>query len=291
MATVHRIDSASGSSVEVPEDIDLDVVDRGEPEPACLLIHGFGDNAAVWFDFANRMKTGRRIVMPDLRGHGGSDWSATGSYRTADHLRDISRLADRLALKNIDLIGHSLGAEIGTYFARQNPKKVRRLVLVDFGPEVISETRDKIRDDFANDPRSFANIDAYVRWLSARRPLADLTLLKNLAHRGIRSAPDGSVELVSDPAMGSSQHSPRATVQNGRSIDPELRQAASEINVPVLVVRGSGSSVLPADAAERFARFGLKNGMLKNIQVAGHNVMLDAPEQFFQAVALFLNGD
>jgi pimeloyl-ACP methyl ester carboxylesterase len=71
-----------------------------------------------------------KLVRTDLRGFGKSDWDVPGF--SFDHLvSDLEAVADDAGLKQCDLIGISHGAAIAMAFAARNPKRVRKLVLVN----------------------------------------------------------------------------------------------------------------------------------------------------------------
>jgi pimeloyl-ACP methyl ester carboxylesterase len=87
----------------------------GEGETTYLLLHGLGATGDVWHgvrDIIEEKKLGRWII-PDMRGHGRSDWSE--SYGLGEHSNDIANLIrDR---KKVIIIGHSMGGVIGLSMA------------------------------------------------------------------------------------------------------------------------------------------------------------------------------
>ena len=73
-------------------------------EPALLLIHGFTDTSRSFSLLAPHL-AGRRLVMPDLRGHGASQ-AGSRTFRPADFADDIAGLIGRLRLERPVLVGH-----------------------------------------------------------------------------------------------------------------------------------------------------------------------------------------
>ncbi len=111
-----------------------------------LLVHGMGGDGHTWDRFAARLvRQGRRVIIPDLRGHGRS--AHTDSYRFPEFGADILRLCDRLGLDRVDLIGHSLGGYAVSWAAMERPELVRRLVIEEqplplrSGDEQVTFTR------------------------------------------------------------------------------------------------------------------------------------------------------
>ncbi|WP_307817471.1 alpha/beta fold hydrolase [Nocardia acididurans] len=100
-----------------------------EPSPTpVMLVHGMGGDGYTWDRFAQQLvRRGRRVIIPDLRGHGRS--AHTESYQFPEFGADVLRLCERLGLESVDLVGHSLGGYAVSWVAMQRPGLVRRLVI------------------------------------------------------------------------------------------------------------------------------------------------------------------
>jgi 2-succinyl-6-hydroxy-2,4-cyclohexadiene-1-carboxylate synthase len=256
---------------------------------ATLLVHGFGDSAAVWNDFSHRMGDGAHNFAIDLRGHGESDWDPDARYDTRFLLNDLIAVCDAIGLDRARLIGHSMGAELATRFAAAFPERAEQLILVDFGPEIDAAAAEYIYAEFASMPRRFASVDAYWEWLIEHRPFAGRWILKRFAADSLRPDNDGFV-LKSDLALGRRRAFGVPDDTGTRRRATELWEALRGICCPCLVVRGAHSSVLPADVARKMADDVLPDGRLAVIQRAGHALMLDNPEEFHRAAERFLSG-
>ena len=98
---------------------------NGEP---VVLLHAFASQSGSWSHTAEALaQQGFRVIAPDLRGHGRSDWTPT--YSLADFEDDLSDLLDALGLGAINLIGHSLGGHLALKLATHQPERIRRLVI------------------------------------------------------------------------------------------------------------------------------------------------------------------
>ncbi|MEU4464164.1 alpha/beta hydrolase [Streptomyces sp. NPDC024017] len=100
-----------------------------DAEPLVLL-HARGADGADWADIAPALAAGpRRVYVPDLRGHGRSDWPGGYAYETMRD--DIHAFLAALGIHRADVVGHSLGGAVAYLLAQHSPGLVRRLVLED----------------------------------------------------------------------------------------------------------------------------------------------------------------
>ncbi|MBW8483735.1 alpha/beta fold hydrolase [Actinomadura parmotrematis] len=131
----------------------------GAPSPdPVLLVHGYGADSADWSFHIPALAERRRVIAPDLRGHGRSSAPATG-YRTADFTADLVALLDRLGVERVVAIGHSLGTLVVSALAVEHPDRVRALVCVDPGygqPEEVAAYFPAMYDGLAADPYATA---------------------------------------------------------------------------------------------------------------------------------------
>lgn len=114
-----------------------------------LLIHGLYGQSHVWDPIADALCETHRVICPDLRGHGDSDWSRDG-YWTRNFADDLHRLVQRLGIGPVIYVGHSLGARIGYAYGGQYPADIREMVLSDAAPETPLEAAQKVTK-FAGD--------------------------------------------------------------------------------------------------------------------------------------------
>ena len=114
-------------SVETP--LRINVVEWGPADaPPVVLLHGGGDFARTFDDFAPRLAAGGwRVCAWDQRGHGDSERAALYGYG-AD-LRDALVVAERIgAGRPVTLVGHSKGGVLAIELAVAAPPLVRAVV-------------------------------------------------------------------------------------------------------------------------------------------------------------------
>ena len=105
--------------------------------PTMLLLHALGDRRGDWATVAERFAHDHRVVVPDLRGHGDSDWP--GEYSFALMADDVVRLLDHLGLDRVVLVAHSMGGGVAWLVAEQQPDRVERLVVEDAPPPFVRD--------------------------------------------------------------------------------------------------------------------------------------------------------
>lgn len=94
-----------------------------------LLLHGKNFNGYYWKDvIAALSKNGFRVIVPDQVGWGKSD---KPNVHYSFHLlaQNNKELLDRLNVKKVYVIGHSIGGMLATRFALMYPERVEKLVL------------------------------------------------------------------------------------------------------------------------------------------------------------------
>jgi pimeloyl-ACP methyl ester carboxylesterase len=247
---------------------------------ACILIHGFGEGAYIWDNFAPSIAKLFRTLAVDLRGHGDSSWDPRGEYDVEGYVADVIQAIDALGIEHFVLVGHSLGGEIALRIAAARPESVIGLVIVDFGPDLNPEGTDRVLTDFNDSIRRWDSLSEYGAWLQDRRPLVSPAIIKDLSLGALRAHPDGGYRLKCDPALGTAKIREKSAAM--------LWKMIAEISLPVLVLRGIASAVLPRDVAEKMEK-ALSNGRLRTISNGGHGLVVDNPQEFADALHPFLS--
>jgi haloalkane dehalogenase len=107
------------------------VVDEGGGEgPPLVLLHGNPTWSYLWRKVIPVLAPERRVLAPDLIGHGRSGKPDIG-YRLADHIRYFDGLLDGLGLDRVVLVLHDWGGSVGLDWARRHPDRVAGLVLTE----------------------------------------------------------------------------------------------------------------------------------------------------------------
>src|ERR1051325_7760699 len=99
-----------------------------------LLLHGFTGRAHAWDTLSTALQPDYHVYALDQRGHGDTD--PADVYNPVVAFDAIAGVVDQLGLASFVLIGLSMGGRNGMYFTSKRPERVRKLVVVDIGPEI-----------------------------------------------------------------------------------------------------------------------------------------------------------
>ncbi len=258
--------------------------------PPVVLVHGIRDHAYSWEPIALPLAQTRRIIAPDLRGHGDSDWC--DAYNLHDYCRDLAGVVDALDLSAIGLVGHSLGGHIALRYAACFPERVGNLCSIEgiempimrdqrknprTYPQRLREWLDKEGAREMRAPRVYVSPQEATARLSAEHPRLDISTLDLIIRHGMRPVEGGYVWKYDNACR---YRAPEDA--HGRDVD-ELLEA---ITCPTLLAYGL-ESWIPLPPPERLAR--LANHRLITFPHAGHWLQHDARTPFLEALQAFLN--
>lgn len=253
------------------------VVEMGEG-PGTLMLHGAGSSALSFRRMADRLEGERRLLIPDLPGHGRTRLGTRQRSGLQPMAEDVGRLAqDRL--DRIDLvIAHSAGAAVALEMARH--MDVGRIVAIN--PAL----------------RPFDGVAGWLFPMLAKalaiNPLAPQILARMTGNtrriRDLLKAQGSAVDdemiahyraLASDP-----RHVAGTLAMMGQwSVDP-LRRALPGIATPVLFLAGANDQTVPPEVSEEAA------GMMPNAEVVvmdglGHLAHEEDPDRVVHAIRDF----
>ena len=94
-----------------------------------VLLHGIGSSSASWLCQLESLK-GYRLIAWDAPGYGESEFLPAASPRASDYAQALHEFLERLLLKDVVLVGNSLGCLMATAYAAAHPERVRSMVLL-----------------------------------------------------------------------------------------------------------------------------------------------------------------
>jgi pimeloyl-ACP methyl ester carboxylesterase len=251
----------------------------GAGEPV-VLVHGLGGWAGNWQAVAPALAAGRRVIVPELPGHGGSD--PLRGARSLDPFADaLLGLLEAEGALPAPWIGHSLGALVGVHAALLRPDAVAGLVLAA-APGITSSTRT------AEVTLTLLGILRPGRIVGRRSDrVARSARFRTLAFGGWAVADPAGLEPELARAFldGPPQH--RDTLTAGRALvasDP--RERLDRVRCPCLCLWGTNDTWVPlADGMEYARRL---RAPLRTIADCGHLLIGERPPAVVDAIRSFL---
>jgi pimeloyl-ACP methyl ester carboxylesterase len=99
---------------------------------ATVMLHGFCDSHRTWRKVMPALSRSRRLLLPDLPGHGLSD-RPDAPYTVAWYAAIIGAWVDAIGLRSFDLVGHSFGGGVAQMLLLTHGARIGRLGLVASG--------------------------------------------------------------------------------------------------------------------------------------------------------------
>lgn len=255
-------------------------LDWGEAgRPPLLFLHGGGQTARTWDLACLALRTERRCLALDQRGHGDSEWSYAFDYTGDAHAGDVAALLDHLGIERVALVGMSLGCLNGLHFAAGWPERVEAFVAVDAGPWVQLEGGRRIAAFVQRAARS-ASLEEWIDEARRFNPRRDPRLLRHSLHHNLHRLPDGKLTWKMDRRRPLDVDAMAARLE-------DLRARLPRVTCPTLVLRGAESDVFSDADAQRLAS-ALPDARWVRIEGAGHTIQGDQPAALVREIRRFL---
>jgi pimeloyl-ACP methyl ester carboxylesterase len=239
-----------------------------------VCLPGLTRNSRDFTALANHLAAHYRVLTPDLRGRGNSQWDPKlANYHPKIYYQDVVQLlSDEVSGGAAAIIGTSLGGILAMSLAAMAADRIAGIVINDIGPEVMPEGVARIAAyvGLQAAPGTWANAIAQVRanYDGAFPDFtdADWSAYTRASHR---ERPDGTVVADYDPAIGDAMRAAPAGTLN-------LWPIWAGIQKPVLAIRGLRSDLLSAETFDRMLR---EKPSLVRIEVPnrGHVPLLTEP--------------
>ncbi len=261
-----------------------------EGKPTLILVHGGLDHARNWDWVARALRDDYHVYAIDLRGHGNSQQAPGATYTVAEHVLDLSALADVINHYPIYLIGHSLGGIVVMLYSGVFPDRVKKVVSIEgLGPPPTHHVHDpaskrlrrwidEIRSIEKREPRSYPNLDAAVNRMKEANPHLSDDVARHLTLHGTNWNSNGSLTWKFDNFV-------RPFPPHGHNRD-DMREILGQIACPILLFWGMESWAVDPEKDGRVSA--LKNYRLIKAPNAGHWVHHDQLEIFLTETKKFL---
>ena len=257
-----------------------------------FFLHGHEDCSATFQFVVDELPDTWRIVAPDWRGHGKTEWSHD-SYLFQNYVSDLDALLDHFAPdQRVRILGHSMGGNTTNLYAGIRSGRIDRYISLDgFG------LQDEESDDFPD------RVAGWLDGLKERTPLRpspDLTAMAQRLRAANRRLDDYMSEFLAR----------ELTVQNpdgsySPSFDPlhrgprpmtyrfdDVAACFARIAAPAVWI-GSGRRLNPAlaNGGIELRRKMIRNCKYVHLPNTGHNIQHDAPKDVAALADAFFRGE
>ena len=263
---------------------DIYFEDLGSGKPI-VFIHGWPLSGAMWeYQVVPLVKAGFRCISYDRRGFGRSGKS-TLNYDYATLGRDLAALLETLDLKDVTLVGFSMGGgEVVEYLARHNTKgRVIRAMLVSSITPFMLKTES---NPDGVDGGVFKDMQA---GLLADRPAFLTDFTEKFFGVGLLSSPV-SLPMIAASCEVAMTASALATVECVTTFSAtDFRAECRAISVPVLIIHGDGDATVPVDASGKRAAELIPAAELKIYAGAPHGLFYTNRHELNRDIAAFVS--
>jgi pimeloyl-ACP methyl ester carboxylesterase len=239
--------------------------------PAVLLVHAFPLSGAMWRQQVAALHERYRVIVPDLRGFGGTD-APPGIYSMDQQADDLATLLEYLGVSTTALVGLSMGGYISLAFWRRHQEKVAALVLADTRAGADSA-----------EGRAGRETNARLAEEHGAAAIAE-KMIPGLIAPGTSQAVR---EELRGLIMGNSPVGIAGALR-GMAVRPDSTPDLGGIGVPTLVIVGDEDGLTPPAEAELMSG-GIAGSVLARIEGAGHLSNLEQPEAFSAILSGFLD--
>jgi len=247
-----------------------------DDRPPVLCFPGLTRNARDFEPVADAFAGEWRLICPELRGRGDSDYAKDSStYMPAQYVADIAALLEQAGIGRFVALGTSLGGIITMMLALGGAERIVGVMLNDIGPVIEPQGLARIRD-YVGQGRSFPT------WMHAARALKeqsgaifpdyDVANWLSVAKRLMTVGENGRIAYDYDMKIAEPFNAPAAA--GDFDLWPAYRALEGR---PVLVLRGELSDLLSADTLGRMGKE-IKGVETVTVPRVGHTPSLAEPE-------------
>lgn len=250
--------------------------DQGAGRPV-VLVPGILGTSRWWGHQQPKLAIDHRVISFDLRSVGGSPHVDHG-HRVARYACDLAELIEHLDLRDVTLIGWSLGYSMSlAYLDLRGQDRLSQLVLVEGSPKLIS-----------NDDWSFGFCDMPTAMTTVSGIPGDnySAFVEGLV-RGMYNDADADPEFATLLADAVATDPDMAARLLWNHLTQDWRDVLPRIGVPTLVLGGTNSQIVSWRASEYTAN-AIPGARLELFDGAGHAMQREQPEKVTDLLRTFL---
>jgi pimeloyl-ACP methyl ester carboxylesterase len=241
-----------------------------------IIIHGLFGLSDNWASLAKKWSEHFTVYTVDLRNHGQSPHSDQWKYWIM--AEDVLELIEKEGLKDVILVGHSMGGKVAMYLTLDSPQLISKLVVCDIAPRKYPVANQDVVDALLKvHPEKLASRKEAEEILSKelKDPGTIQFLLKNLYHK---EEADGTTHLDWRFNL--------PVISKNLAVVSEATDEPAPSDIQTLFIRGEKSDYIKKEDEAEINRI-FPRATIKTIAGAGHWVHADKPDEVFDAVMQF----
>lgn len=250
----------------------LRLSDRGAGAPV-VLIHGWKMSHRAWDRAALRLAGGFRVVAYDLRGMGESD-KPRASYDFGEHAKDLADILETLDLRDVTLVGWSMGCSVTLQYLAAQSARVTRAVLLN-GPVKLLASPDfpyGVSADY---------LELLLHRLVTTWPEAEREFVAQTFHRPHPEHVDWFTRIALQTPLDVIMR----TVTHQQTLD--FRNIVAGTEVPLLALYGRHDPYYSPELAQWIARTA-RRGRHVIFEESAHCPPVEETEKFVDVLAKFI---
>jgi pimeloyl-ACP methyl ester carboxylesterase len=264
-------------------DIELHYEDKGTGQPV-VLIHGFPLDGNSWEGQTSALlEAGYRVITYDRRGFGQSSQPSVG-YDYDTFAADLNTVLETLDLHDVVLVGFSMGTgEVARYIGTYGSARVAKAAFLASLEPFLTQTDDNpegaVPASFFEDVAASVTKDRYAYFTGFYQDFFNLD--ENLGTR----ISEEQVRHAWDVAAGSGSIASAAAPLTWGT---DFRADIPKVDVPALILHGTGDRILPVDATGRRFTQALPSAEYVEIEGAPHGLLTTHTAEVNEALLAFL---
>lgn len=254
-------------------------------KPVVILLHGFGAEKDNWTRMARYLED-FHVIIPDLPGHGETNFIAIESYGFDQQSLRLAKFVDALGLTSFHLVGNSMGGGISALYAYRHPERVNTLSLVD-AAGFYGDSKSELELTIVNGEPNPLIV----------RSKADMERLMHFAMEQVPYMPWPALDVLADRAMAREQTNDIIFKHLLKEAEMAhhaggFRHAFEKMAMPTYVIWGEEDRVLDVSSVDKFFQY-TPDVQVDILPQVGHAPMLEVPEHTAQLLKQFwrLNKD
>ena len=248
--------------------------------PPVLLLHGWPTSSFLWRNVMPAIAEHNRVIALDLPGFGESSKPLDASYSFGFHRRALDGFADALGVEELSIAVHDLGGPIGLHWVVRNPKRIRKLALLN---TLVY-------------PRMSWAVVVFVaacRTPGVRSALASPSGLRFAMRFGLADKSNATDEMLAGVlAPFQTNDARKALLKTAYGLQPggfkEIADKLPSLDVPVRLIYGEKDRILP-DVAKtmRNVKRDIPHAELTALPGCGHFLQEEQPQRVGELLAEF----